>query len=78
MRLDGDERDALALTPLAKSIADDVRAKLPEGTHFAVFVLAPTSTPGEGRVIAVTSDREVMLPNVAQWVMSLLRATRGE
>lgn len=75
---DAERNFALALLPLAKEVADDVRARLPAGTHFGVFVLAPAVEPGgEGRVIAITSDRDVVLPAVAQWALTQLRIMSG-
>lgn len=67
---DTDARFALGMAPLAQEIANRVREMLPEGTHFGVFILTPPHE-GEGRVIAITSDREVMAPQIAQWFLSV-------
>lgn len=63
---DADTRFALAAAPLAQKVADAVRAMLPPDTHFGVFILTPP-LEGQGRVIAVTTDRNVVGPQVAQW-----------
>ena len=73
-----EEGFALAVAPLMREIADGVRAKLPDGTHFALQILAPSSVPGEaGRLMAISSDRDVMAPHVAQWVTTILRQIAG-
>jgi hypothetical protein len=70
---EAEEGFALALTPIAKEIADFVRSKLPEGTDFGVLVLVPNRDPkAEGRVIAVTSDRRRVATAAAQWVLTVL------
>lgn len=68
-----EERAALALVPLAKEIADFVRGKIPEGADFGVLLFAkPPDGQQEGRVIAVTSDRDRVAVYAAQWVLSVL------
>jgi hypothetical protein len=68
--LDADERAALALIPFAREAMDAIREKLPEGTDFGLMVLVPGKP--EGRIIALTTDREVVAPAVAQWVLNVL------
>lgn len=63
------KRLAVAMIPYAKKLAEYARANLPEGVHWMVAVLPP----GVGGVIAISSDRDVMAPNVASWVMETLR-----
>lgn len=64
----------LALIPLCKSIADFAGRQLPEGTDYGVMILVKP-LPGQqlGRVIALTTDRERVAPNVAQWAAGVLR-----
>lgn len=69
---DADSRFALGMAPLAQKVADTVRAMLPPDTHFGVFILTPPHK-GEGRVIAITSDRNVVGPQVAQWFLTTLQ-----
>jgi hypothetical protein len=54
-----DAQFALGMVPLAKEVMGRVREMLPPGTHFGVFILSPAQN-GEGRVIALTTDRTVM------------------
>lgn len=63
-------RDALAFVPKAKELADLVRDRLPPGTHFGVMILVPGKQVG--KVVAITSDRKVVAPAVAQWVLTAL------
>jgi hypothetical protein len=65
-----DEAAALAFMPHVKQIMDTLRPMLPEGTDFGVFVLVPGKK--EGRVIAINTNRDVMAPAIAQWVLSAL------
>lgn len=68
-----DERAALALVPLAKEIADFVRDRIPAGADFGVLLFAkPPAGQAEGRVIAVTSDRDRVAPYAAQWALSVI------
>lgn len=69
---DAEARFALGMAPLARKVADAVRTMLPPGTHFGVFILTPPHQ-GEGRVIAVTTDRNVVGPQVAQWFLSTVQ-----
>lgn len=68
---------ALALVPLGQEIADYVRAKLPPDLPWGVFLFAKP-LPGQraGRVIAITSNRDVVAPLVAQWTLSVLPGKR--
>lgn len=75
--VDAEAKFALAMVPLGKEVMDRVRDMLPEGTHFGVFILTPPHQ-GEGRVIALTTDRDVIAPNVAQWVVEILQRKAGE
>jgi hypothetical protein len=68
--VDADARFALRAAPLAQKVMDTVRDMLPPGTHFGVFILTPPHQ-GEGRVIAVTTDRNVVGPQVAEWFLSI-------
>lgn len=65
-----DERAALRLVPIAKEFMDDLRGRLPDGTHFGIMLLVPGDP--EGRVVAMTTDRDVVAPAVAHWVMDVL------
>lgn len=70
---DQEEQATLALVPLAKEIADFVRDRIPAGTDFGVLLFAkPPEGQIEGRVIAVTSDRDRVAPYAAQWALSVL------
>lgn len=73
---DADAKFALAMVPIGKEVMDRVRGMLPDGTHFGVFILTPPHK-GEGRVIALTTDRDVMAPQVAQWVIEILQRKAG-
>lgn len=68
--MNDEARAALALVPAVREIMDLVRQKLPPDTHFGVMVLVPGRP--EGRVIAMTTDRDVVAPAVAQWVLDVL------
>jgi hypothetical protein len=75
-----EEQATLALVPLAKEIADFVRGKIPAGADFGVLLFAkPPEGQHEGRVIAVTSDRDRVAHHAAQWVLSVINpdARRG-
>jgi hypothetical protein len=65
-----DEAAALALMPHVKQIMDTLRPMLPDGTDFGVFVLVPGKR--EGRVIAINTNRDIMAPAIAQWVLGTL------
>lgn len=68
-----EEAHVLAIAPIMKEIADMVKAKLPAGTDFGVLVFAPSREPNEeGRVLAVTTDRERMATYAAQWALTVL------
>ena len=72
--LDPEERALLQLTPLAKEIMGDLRERLPPGTHFGVMILIPGEP--EGRIVAITTDREIVAHAVGQWVLSALPGNR--
>jgi hypothetical protein len=74
--LEADERAALRLVPITREIMDEIREKLPEGTHFGVMILVPGKP--EGRVVAMTTDRDVVAPAVAQWVLEVLGPKTGD
>lgn len=74
----GGDRDRLAATALqlvpdAQAIAETVAAMVPPGTHWGVFLLpAAGADPlgrvdGARRVMAVTSDRRMMINAVLSW-----------
>lgn len=67
---DVESRFALAISPLMREIGDYVKSKLPPGTDFGVMVVVP-GTP-EGRVIALTTDRERVAFAVGQWVITAI------
>ncbi len=69
-------REALRLLPFARDAMDVIRAQLPDDTHFGLMVLVPGEK--EGRVIALTTDRDVVAPAVARWVMDVLDPNRQE
>lgn len=77
--LTADAKAALQLVPVAKAIMDTVRGMLPEGTHFGLMLLVPGAP--EGRVVALTTDRDVVAPAVAHWVLDVMgpqtKAKRG-
>lgn len=67
-----EEGYALAIVPIAKEIADFVRARIPEGADFGVLLFAnPVERGGEGRIVAVTSDRERVAFYAAQWALDV-------
>jgi hypothetical protein len=67
-----------ALHPLLREIVALVKEKLPPHTHFGVLVLAPNSDPkGEGRVLAATTDRDIMATVAAQWALTVLPEATG-
>lgn len=69
-RLDDEEMAALALIPFAKEVADMIRARVPQGTDFGVFFFADGEP--EGRVVAITSDRDRVAVYVGQWLLNIL------
>lgn len=71
---DSEQGYALALVPLAKEIMDYVRAKVPEGTEYAVL-LVPSGVDESGlrRTVAMSTDRERMAFYAAQWVLDVHR-----
>jgi hypothetical protein len=74
--LEDDERYLLALIPLAKEIAAFIKGKIPEGADYGVFMFAkPVERGGEGRIIALTSDRDRVAPLVAQWTLTVMGNT---
>jgi hypothetical protein len=66
---DGESRALLGMLPIAKRLMDEIRAQLPDGMDFGLFLLVPTHGD-EGRIVAMTTDREVVGPAVAQWFIS--------
>jgi hypothetical protein len=68
-------RAALRLVPIAKEFMEDLRGRLPEGTHFGIMLLVPGDP--EGRVVAMTTDRDVVAPAVAMWVLDVLGTKKG-
>jgi hypothetical protein len=77
---DEDARFTLGVLPLVNEVFAKVKAMLPPDTHFGVFILTPPHE-GEGRVIAATTDRKIVGPQVAQWYLSTHAAaasTQGE
>lgn len=64
-----DESFALAIAPAMQDLMDTVRARLPEGTHFAVLVEAKGN--GCARVIAASTDRQHMALRAAEWALSV-------
>lgn len=64
---------ALAIVPLTKEIMDAVKAKLPPGVHFGVMVLVPGEP--HGHVVAMTTDRDMVAPAVAEWVLETMGPT---
>lgn len=71
---DEDARFTLAILPMVDKVFGTVKAMLPPDTHFGVFILTPPHE-GEGRVIAATTDRNVVGPQVAQWFLSTCKET---
>lgn len=59
-------RAALAFGPTAEEIMRYLRTIIPAGTHYGVFILAPEN------MVAVTTDRRVVAPAVAAWVIDVL------
>jgi hypothetical protein len=66
---DADARFTLGILPMVNEVFSKVKSMLPPDTHFGVFILTPPHE-GEGRVIAATTDRNVVGPQVAQWFLS--------
>lgn len=50
----------------------DLKAKLPDGTDFGIIILVPnTEEPkGEGRVIAMSTNRKKVGLAAAQWILN--------
>jgi hypothetical protein len=73
-----EEGFALASAPLIRSIMDTVKPMLPSGTHFGVLILVPSVEKGKaGRVLAATTDRDIVAPAAAQWVLTVLPKRKG-
>jgi hypothetical protein len=73
-----DERALLAFLPHGKRMMQACEEVLPPGTDFGVYILVPASDgSGEGRVIALNTNRDVMAPAVAQWLLTVLPDARG-
>lgn len=64
-----DSRALLALQPVAKELMKLVKDRLPPGTHFGIFILAPGEP--EGRFIAICTDRQKIAPNAAAWFLDV-------
>jgi hypothetical protein len=75
---EAEARYALALVPLVKEVMNFCRGKFPPDTHFGVMVLVKP-VPGQeyGRVVAMTTDRQVVAPAVAQWTIQVMRGEHG-
>jgi hypothetical protein len=72
------ERDALAFLPHGKRMMEACGEMLPPGTDFGVYILVPANDgSGEDRVIALNTNRDVMAPAVAQWLLTVLPDERG-
>jgi hypothetical protein len=70
---------ALAAAPLMRELLDLIRARVPEGTHFTVALLPPNADRrGWGRLLVGSTDRAVMLPNLANWVLTMLEQQQRE
>lgn len=70
---DSEEAFALAVAPILKEMANSVRDRLPSGTDFGVLVFAPADDrKGDGRVLAITTDRQRMARYAARWVLTVL------
>lgn len=77
------QRLGAAMIPYAKKMAEHAKANLPEGVHWGVIVLppaplrpAPDDKVGRMPVVVITSDRDVVAPQVAFWVMDVLGGAR--
>lgn len=69
-----EQQYGLALAPVMKELADEVKRRLPPGTHFGVLVLVPSSDPDAlGRTLAITSDRRVVAAAAGQWVLTVFQ-----
>jgi hypothetical protein len=64
-----EQREALALVPIADRIFRHIREQLPAGQEFGLFVLLPhpTDPKAEGRILALTTNRKRVGFAVAQW-----------
>lgn len=68
-----DEESALQLLPAAREIRDFVEARIPPGTGWGVFLLpGEDDKDGLRRVLALTSNRDVMARAVGTWLMDVL------
>lgn len=68
-----EERLLLQMAPLGKDLMDMIREILPAGTHFSLCILAPpTENAKSGNLVVLSTDRDVMVPNVAQWCLKML------
>jgi hypothetical protein len=70
------ERDALAFLPHGKRMMEACGEMLPPGTDFGVYILVNDGS-GEGRIIALNTNRDVMAAAVAQWLLTVLPDARG-
>lgn len=70
---EAEQRYMLALVPLMRECNEFVKSKLPAGIDFGLLVVVPEVVAGEeGRVLALTTDRERMAWAAAQWVVTVL------
>jgi hypothetical protein len=69
-----EERIMLELLPKLKEMMDYVTDQLPPGMDFGIILLAPNkhNPNAEGRVVAMTTNRDRVAVGVAQWVLNVL------
>lgn len=64
-----EEAFALAIAPKMQAMMDEIRAQLPEGTHFAILIEAQRK--GYARVLAASTNRSRMALRAAEWALSV-------
>lgn len=68
----------VTINKLMSDLADSIKNQLPSGVHFSLVVFTPDVELASDRVIAVSTNRGVMAPQVASWVMAVLENLRKE
>jgi hypothetical protein len=75
--MNNDDREAfgLAMAPVMRELMAAVKARLPEGTHYAILIEAQQGETCE--VIAASTDRSRMALRAGEWVLSTLAHDAG-
>lgn len=65
-----EQRNLLQFANVMEPHYERLKAALPPGTQFGILVIAPALVPGdEGRIVAMTTDREKIGVAAAQWIL---------